>query len=205
MSIFVVYQANSLRGPGIALSWRTIATNANETAIYVYGGRDTSIGENNFNIYDFNSSAWGYTGGPSYIFGHAAATNKAKTVMYNFGGKISSSLSNIMNILYMTNNTWAAPISGYSGSVIPNARYFHSAVMTSDDILVVHGGVTTYNPSVVGSSVLNDLFLYDYRNNSWSQVYVGGNGAPSSGRFGHSAVITSDDIMILFGGEEQNL
>jgi hypothetical protein len=61
-------------------------------------------------------------------------------------------------------------------------------VRTENNIMVIFGG-TVYR---------NDVAKYDITTDTWLSFTV--TGTPPAGRISHSAVLTSDGIMIIYGG-----
>ncbi|CAO3591693.1 unnamed protein product [Absidia cylindrospora] len=77
-------------------------------------------------------------------------------------------------------------------------RYGHTGSVTSDGKLVILGGaIVTGGKSTLAS--MNQLTVYDVASDTWSIVNTSGN-VPSP-RSDHSAVITSDDKIIILGGD----
>src|SRR5947207_208827 len=77
------------------------------------------------------------------------------------------------------------------GGTLPATRQVHSAVVTSSNTMLIFGGYG-------GGNFLNDIAKYSISTDSWIPVTPGG--TPPSIRYDHSAVVTSSNTMLIFGG-----
>ncbi|CAO3589874.1 unnamed protein product [Absidia cylindrospora] len=112
--------------------------------------------------------------------------------IYIYGG--ASSEQNVYGDLWVMDGATAAftQLKPYYN------RYGHTGSMTSDGKLVIIGGaIVSGNQNSLAS--MNQLTIYDTTSNAWSIVNTTGN-VPSP-RSDHSAVITSDDKIIILGGD----
>lgn len=83
----------------------------------------------------------------------------------------------------------------------PSARAYHSSVLTNDHKIVVFGGFSFTTTSIDPIDLHNDTYLYDIKNNTWSELHNGTGDAPSK-RFLHKCVYDGiRNTMYLFGGE----
>ncbi|KAI9359780.1 hypothetical protein BD770DRAFT_319403 [Pilaira anomala] len=84
------------------------------------------------------------------------------------------------------------------------ARFGHTASLLSNGQLVILGGVIytvdENNLPVVFLASMTQVHVYDTLTNVWSIINATGAVLPSS-RTSHAAVVTSDDKIIIFGGE----
>ncbi|MCX7737278.1 MAG: T9SS type A sorting domain-containing protein [Candidatus Kapabacteria bacterium] len=72
----------------------------------------------------------------------------------------------------------------------PSARYYHKANVTNDGKAIISGGFD-------GSKVLNDIWLYDYITNQWTQYKTNIPVAAES----HISEIVDDDLYIFTNGQ----
>ncbi|KAL9543139.1 hypothetical protein MBANPS3_008258 [Mucor bainieri] len=85
-------------------------------------------------------------------------------------------------------------------------RYAHTASLLSNGQLVIIGGVAQVNQSGQIGNILapmTNIYVYDTKTNQWDLKQVtaaSGSGLPST-RSAHNAVVTSDDRIIVFGGD----
>lgn len=102
--------------------------------------------------------------------------------------------SSFRNSLLVSNNT---SFVDKNPSNAPSARAYHSSVLTNDHKIVVFGGFSV----TTSIDLYNDTYLYDIKNNTWSELHDGTGDAPSK-RFLHKCVYDAvRNTMYLFGGE----
>ncbi|KAF7727342.1 Acyl-CoA-binding domain-containing protein 5 [Apophysomyces ossiformis] len=84
----------------------------------------------------------------------------------------------------------------------PSARYGHTASLLSDGRLVVIGGVMVV-PNARGLAPTTSVDIYDPKTNQWTtqKVSPASNGRYASTCTNHNAVITSDNKILIFGGD----
>src|SRR6266480_3089109 len=85
------------------------------------------------------------------------------------------------------------------GGTPPSPRFQHSAVVTSSNTMLIFGGYCSSGPN---SGLQNDIAKYNISTDSWIPVTPGG--TPPTARYGHSAVVTSSNTMLIFGGIDIN-
>ncbi|KAI8335401.1 hypothetical protein BC941DRAFT_355605 [Chlamydoabsidia padenii] len=122
---------------------------------------------------------------------YAASANK----IYIYGG--ASSEQQVYSDLWVMDGSTAA----FTQLPAYYARYGHTGSMTSDGKLVIIGGSirTGAQDSLASMAVLT---IFDTTSNKWSTVNT--TGAIPSPRSDHSAVITSDDKIIVLGGDSNS-
>ncbi|POG78882.1 hypothetical protein GLOIN_2v1532937 [Rhizophagus irregularis DAOM 181602=DAOM 197198] len=81
-----------------------------------------------------------------------------------------------------------------TGSTInaPSPRLSYTATLLSNGIIVFIGGIETNDVDI------NQLALYDTKVNKWSLMTA--RGVTLENRNSHSAVLTPDERIIIFGG-----
>ena len=108
-------------------------------------------------------------------------------------GNTDVTFSSFRNSLLASSNT---SFVDKNPSNAPSARAYHSSVLTDDHKIVVFGGFSI----TTSIDLHNDTYLYDIKNNTWSELHDGTGDAPSK-RFLHKCVYDYVNTMYLFGGE----
>lgn len=77
----------------------------------------------------------------------------------------------------------------------PSERWMHRAEVFRDDSMIVYGGFSRFC-----EDYCNDMWLFDFADNTWTEMMEIGNTAPGPGkRFKFSSVVVGDK-MFVFGG-----
>ncbi|SAL99254.1 hypothetical protein [Absidia glauca] len=152
-------------------------------------------------LYSFASGNWSTYSPPAntamppnrklFSATYGAAANK----IYIYGG--ASSESQVFSDLWVMDAAHAT----FTQLTPYYQRYGHSGSMTSDGKLVIIGGsIVSGNQDSLAS--MSQLTVYDTNANKWSIVKT--TGTIPSPRSDHSAVITSDDKIIILGGDSNS-
>jgi hypothetical protein len=83
----------------------------------------------------------------------------------------------------------------------PVPRYAHAACLFMKRYMAIYGGRNDYLMSETSKFMLNDLHLYDIRNNTW--ILISMYGCIFEGRAQHQIVPVNDDTLLIFGGMDQ--
>ncbi|POG79680.1 hypothetical protein GLOIN_2v1836168 [Rhizophagus irregularis DAOM 181602=DAOM 197198] len=177
--------------------------------IYLFGGSMWDVNTNAYNynksvLYSFNleNNEWTIptTNGiaPEHRRTINGVINNENGKFYVFSGHIdyftganNSRALNDMNIFDTISLTWSkGPIEN-----APLPRVGYTATLLSNGIIVYIGGIE-FNKSQ--SFDINQLALYDTKVDLWSSMKV--RGAILENRYYHSAVLTSDERIVIFGG-----
>ncbi|PKY40935.1 galactose oxidase [Rhizophagus irregularis] len=192
-------------------SFATAFLSPQKDVIYLFGGTTRDVNTNVFNniksvLYSFNleTNEWTIptTNGiaPENRRLINGVINNENGKFYVFGGSNDyfaganyGRALNDMNIFDTISLTW-------SKGTIENAplpRISYTATLLSNGIIVYIGGTEIYlNKS--RSFDINQLSLYDTKVDLWSSMRA--RGAILENRYSHSAVLTSDERIIIFGG-----
>ncbi|KAG1556680.1 hypothetical protein G6F47_006263 [Rhizopus delemar] len=199
--------------PGVSYAQAVVANNNND--MYVMGGisNATSVQDTllQYYKYSFNSQSWtaastnnltNATGVPlnRYLF---SATYDGANTIYIYGG-VTVFTKNILADFYKFDITTGT----FTELPNPNLfRYGHTASYLSNGQLVIVGGMVLVNQSGQMNSILapmNQIMIYDTKSNSWSmKEATANNGTLPSTRSNHNAAVTSDNKIIVFGGDNQ--
>ncbi|KAI7848065.1 hypothetical protein BDC45DRAFT_524491 [Circinella umbellata] len=131
-----------------------------------------------------------------------SATYDNSSTVYIYGGSLNASA--IFPDFYAL-NTQTLQFTQLPDPGIP--RYGHTASLLSDGKLVVIGGVglvTGENGATQTTlASMEQVYIFDTQSNQWSvqATQAGSGGKFPSTRSAHSAVVTSDDKIVVFGGD----
>ena len=125
--------------------------------------------------------------GPRGRMGHSAVTHEDS--MYVYGGWDGESLVADMFSLSATTGLWTMVVADGTN---PCRRYRHSAVVYGDDMFVF-GGIGEQQQR------MNDLYSFNFPNNSWTRIEYSGATVPTARTF-HESAVTSDGRMLVVGG-----
>ena len=197
------------------------STFVNDDTLYVFGGKDISVGHlNSLWSIDLSSThtlvqgqsehapnpEWKLvkTGGnpasqPNPIANHTSVVFDDK--MYLFGGSGGMCENIELFCLDLHSYQWGIvkpQAANNDKSNLPMTRDEHSCVI-HDDSMVVFGGF------MFGERT-NSIFKYHFRKNQWEQIHPSSEEMPCE-RVGHSAIIKYDaengDCMYIFGGKDE--
>lgn len=133
---------------------------------------------------------------PEARLGHSVVVLNGKAVVFggrNNGSSLNVRSAGIQNTLF--NDLWEfedqdLEFSEKSPSNVPEARTDHAASAANGEMYVFYGEGA--------SGFLSDIQRYNPSSNEWTEVQVSGN-QPAPRKF-HSAVTTSNDEVLVFGG-----
>ncbi|CAG8456521.1 1379_t:CDS:2 [Funneliformis caledonium] len=166
----------------------------NKDTIFLFGGT-IDIDESAASlVYAFNISVPQWTN--TNIRGTQPKRRKASSVvcdgnarMFIFGGTNSEGYQNDFDILDTDQLTWSLG----SSKNIPPPMELATANLLSNGKIVYLGGYS--NVQFINMS---KIYLYDTINDEWLRMFT--TGTPPSGRAWHSAVLTQDGRIIVYGG-----
>ncbi|KAI7873938.1 uncharacterized protein EV154DRAFT_430556 [Mucor mucedo] len=123
------------------------------------------------------------------------ATYDNQNGIYIYGGAFNGSIifNDFFYLDITTQQYTSLPITG-----IPH--YGHTASLLSNGKLVIIGGVVEDPNGDMILKSMSSVFVFDTKASTWEDVNVTNTYLPST-RTSHSAVVTSDDRIIIFGGD----
>ncbi|KAG2203124.1 hypothetical protein INT47_004931 [Mucor saturninus] len=193
--------------PGTLYGQAVITNNNNN--MYLLGGStnasSTQMSALQSYQYSFESNTWTASPNNSLVMTNTTpfpynrklhtATFDNQNNIYIYGGTFNNSIA-FNDFFYMDSTTQeytSLPTTG-----IPH--YGHTASLLSNGKLVIIGGVVQDPAGYKTLMKMDTVFVFDTKAFTWENVTVTGLVRPSS-RTSHSAVVTSDDRVIIFGGD----
>ncbi|CAG8562457.1 8393_t:CDS:2 [Diversispora eburnea] len=151
---------------------------------YVYSFNTKSFTWNDSLINDDNTPKW-------HVDIQGVTDRNGK--IYIYGGWLSGIRSNELSILDTRRLSWKTGPSPDSQS----GRYGHTITLLSNGIIVIIGGY------VDGGGGLHEILLYDINERKWSSMIT--QGIKLSYRIYHTAILTNDNRIIVYGGTKNPL
>lgn len=118
------------------------------------------------------------------------------TVLYNdkfyiFGGRNGEKLLNDVLIFNPEKNEFKH-VKPAEGSKTPSGRYYHSATVYHDE-MIIYGGKTS-------KGVSSDMYSFNFTTKEWKQF----SDIKLKSRFSHKSVVLSQDYLFIIGGFQKN-
>lgn len=161
----------------------------------IFGGRNGTSYFNDVAFFDLLGNKWvavNTTGTPpSPRAFHSAVVDHYQHVMYVYGGTDGENTYSDIYAFDLDAKAWSTVVPT-NGSAI--ARAYHSATVSDLGVMVVFGGLGT------GSAGLSDVSCFSTRTLAWFTCLSDPSPAPSV-RYGHSAVNSPLQRMVVFGGK----
>ncbi|KAF0538911.1 galactose oxidase [Gigaspora margarita] len=183
------------------------------STIYLIGGRTWMANTGNYlyltSVYKFNSKTSQWTTPTINNFNYNFTTrNEIQAVINNngkifvFGGTNFNSQTilyyNDMNVLDITTMTWST--LNQSQSYITNVDY--TATLLPNGNIAYVGGRSISSSKVVNITDMAKIQIFDTKSYTWS--IKSASGSTIASRVSHSAVLTQDGNIIIYGGSLQN-
>lgn len=132
------------------------------------------------------------TTSPSARAGHTMVTINGE--IYLFGGYNPAAVKSgsVNDFWKFDGQNWIK----IADNAPPSARYLHTGIIYGNK-MYVFGGMSN------STTYLNDMWSYSSDNNNWQELQQKGNLKPSA-RANHSAAVTNDGRMIVYGGKDYN-
>ncbi|PKK65593.1 hypothetical protein RhiirC2_853492 [Rhizophagus irregularis] len=118
----------------------------------------------------------------------SAVCNKNGTYIYIYGS--GSGVNNgkyMMNIINTTKTHWY--LESYDSNIVP--KYLASAILLPD-------GRIAYIGERINDFLFRNIYIYDTNDGTW--INMSTSGIEPSPRYSHTAVLTQDDLIIIYGG-----
>ncbi|MFX0063632.1 MAG: Kelch repeat-containing protein [Candidatus Hermodarchaeota archaeon] len=145
-------------------------------------------------LYDYSTNQWTQvfpTTSPGIRHSHAMVYDSANQKIVLFGGHNQHTILNDTWVYDFSSNNWTEIFPETS----PSVRYGHTMVYNpSNQKVILFGG----HSDVSYREINNDLWMYDYNSNSWTEFSTATKPAV---RYWHAMVYDeNDEKMVLFGG-----
>ena len=164
--------------------------------MYIYGGIPHYSNTTYKEVYELNLTTFDVSktslGGDKSRYGHEMVM--VDNTIYSFGGRDVKG-STYLNSLISLQMKLEVPFTDISVNNPPPPRGLFSMVSYNKKI-IIFGGQSERNIQ----TLFNDIWEYDISSNTWSEIDDIIGYKPSK-RYGHSAVIYNDN-MIIFGGDD---
>jgi len=182
--------------PPTARESHTAVLNFINNTMIVFGGKDSTGALNDISSFDIANQLWttnvpALGTWPRPRFSHSAVVSLTDKMVI-FGGKNTSEYYfDDLLVLDLVQNVWLPIV--VSGTP-PSPRCGHTAVLDPfTNQMVVFGGLDAFG------SYLQDLYFFDLTTYTWlPSPQISGTFPP--GRAYHTAVVSSLDMMVIFGG-----
>ncbi|KAI7873939.1 uncharacterized protein EV154DRAFT_578509 [Mucor mucedo] len=198
--------------PGTLYGQAVITNNNNN--MYLLGG-STSASSTQMPAlqsyqYSFESNTWTASPNNSLVITNTTlfpynrklhtATYDNQNGIYIFGGAFNGSIifNDFFYLDITTQQYTRLPTTG-----IP--QYGHTASLLSNGKLVIIGGVVEDPDGDRILQSMSSVFVFDTKSRTWENVNVTRQGFIPSARTSHSAIVTSDDRIIIFGGSNESI
>eukprot|EP01130_Rhizamoeba_saxonica_P008911 TRINITY_DN360_c0_g2_i3.p1 TRINITY_DN360_c0_g2~~TRINITY_DN360_c0_g2_i3.p1 ORF type:complete len:522 (-),score=118.99 TRINITY_DN360_c0_g2_i3:1506-3071(-) len=177
-----------------------VAQNETAGSIIIYGGKDdTDTFSPELYKYNLDLRIWDQIivigNKPEGRWLHSTVLYDDKLYIYGGLGD-SGKVFDELWIFDLATKTWE--LLEPKGVIKPGALYGHTATIMADGTMVLMFGTD-------GTSVTNNIFLYDMEGNEWQYHCINPN-HNIDGRWGHAAVNIREDLpyIVVFGGERMN-
>ncbi|RIB01125.1 hypothetical protein C2G38_2231788 [Gigaspora rosea] len=182
------------------------------STVFLIGGRTWMANTGNYlylsSVYKFNSTTSQWTTPTINNYNSSFTTRNEMQAVINNNGKIfvfggtnfnSSTVHyyNDMNILDIANMTWSTLTQ--SQSFLTNVDY--TATLLPNGLIAYVGG-RSVSSSNVSLTNMAQIQIFDTKSYTWSAKSA--NGSTIASRVSHSAVLTQDGNIIIYGGSVQN-
>ncbi|KAJ8655635.1 hypothetical protein O0I10_008724 [Lichtheimia ornata] len=125
--------------------------------------------------------------------------------VFVFAGRLVSTrqMTNYMYVLDLHTLEWTRHIPPPDSAKAPRARYFHSANVYKNSI-VVFGGMGTSRMSQDNLCVLDDVSIFDVTTMSWKRPTVEPSLFAPRPRYAHLAAVIDDKLVVMGGQNIEN-
>ncbi|OBZ82139.1 Protein ral2 [Choanephora cucurbitarum] len=137
-----------------------------------------------------------------------ASVNVIGDKVYVFAGRLATSrtMTNYLYILDLTTLSWTQHIPPPDSDRPPKARYFHSASVHNDQ-LIIFGGMghsSRMSSDSNGLLVLDDIAIFDIQTMCWTQPTIPPSLYSPQARYAHLSAITEDRLVVMGGQDLEN-
>ncbi|KAF0461848.1 galactose oxidase [Gigaspora margarita] len=193
--------------------YHTSCVNPNDSAVFIFGGRQFLPNSNNLSVYspvyrlDHNKNSWSIPNitGLNSTFANRTSIQAVIDItgkVFIFGGGRRSatggdpSYYNDMNIFDITSMSWSTLVI----SQAPPPSYAYTATLLPSGIIVYIGGIDY----ISGIIPVNMSEIRTFNTTSLTWTIKSANGSSIGSRVGHSAVLNQNGDIIIYGGSEND-
>ncbi|KAI8350334.1 hypothetical protein EDC96DRAFT_485874 [Choanephora cucurbitarum] len=137
-----------------------------------------------------------------------ASVNVIGDKVYVFAGRLATSrtMINYLYILDLTTLSWTQHIPPPDSDRPPKARYFHSASVHNDQLIIFGGMGHSSRMSSDGNGllVLDDVAIFDIQTMCWTQPTIPPSLYSPQARYAHLSAITEDRLVVMGGQDLEN-
>ncbi|OAD79996.1 hypothetical protein PHYBLDRAFT_106032, partial [Phycomyces blakesleeanus NRRL 1555(-)] len=125
--------------------------------------------------------------------------------VYVFAGRLVASrkMTNTMYVLNLSTLVWSRHIPSPDSAQPPHPRYFHSASIYENKI-IVFGGMGHSPASEDGLCVLDDINVFDIETMDWFRPEISISLCTPRPRYAHLSTVTGDEMVIVGGQDMSN-
>ncbi|KAI8977224.1 hypothetical protein BDF20DRAFT_820426 [Mycotypha africana] len=140
-----------------------------------------------------------------------ASTNIIGNKIYVFAGRLATSrkMTNYLYILDLDTLSWTRHIPPPDSDKPPTPRYFHSASVYQQQLLIF-GGMgyskeeATSTVTTAGLSVLDDMIIFDTETACWKRPEIKPSLYSPLARYAHLSSVTEDKFLVIGGQDLDN-
>ncbi|CAI2162350.1 12130_t:CDS:2 [Funneliformis geosporum] len=205
----------------VRICWASSSLAEGGKKIYIFGGiilesiSKESNESSSIYSFDINAQKWSAPKikgiAPESRQHFQMVPDNKNNYLYIFGGSTGEITKNVkwlndMNVLNTNEQYWQnMMILGSKEIIIPPFMADFTATMLSSGEIVYIGGRQSTSPNDVSYILakMNVIYVFNTKSSSWNVINAGGN-APNS-RIGHSAVLASNNRIIVYGGTSEDL
>ncbi|RUP43866.1 hypothetical protein BC936DRAFT_136615, partial [Jimgerdemannia flammicorona] len=156
--------------------------------------------------------------GPKPRRHHTAVINSTDPSWFDVYGGVQDTATGFTSAApVLQNSVWGCDTDAFTWANLtagPGERYQHAAVMTPNGTMIVIGGLQQYIAAAANASAavlaqalapMNSIGMYNSKTGVWaSMAATGASGSTPADRAGHTAVMTEDNKILVYGGYDEN-
>ncbi|KAI8091083.1 uncharacterized protein B0P05DRAFT_602271 [Gilbertella persicaria] len=136
-----------------------------------------------------------------------ASINVIDDKVYVFAGRLATSrkMTNFLYVLDLNTLCWSRHIPPPDSDKPPKARYFHSASVYQNQLIVFGGmGYSSRMSAEGGLAVLDDVAILDIETMCWKRPTIQPSLYSPQSRYAHLSAVIEDKLVVMGGQDIQN-